>query len=213
MITKLWFAVNLLFLWILTLHTIILHLVQIFLFFISSIFFFALYCFFLFCFIFFTDIKWPASLKDVEKVEKQNNLAINVFGYENGSIYPLHLTKSSSSPINLLLISEEEDGQTNTHYCWIKDFDRLCYDQTKHCNKETLLSAVLFFVQLKRVPRSACGWLFECHVREASKSWNAGRRRNTIILQPSQDVEGKYELNANSFPPWVLSINVHQYNV
>ena len=95
-------------------------------------FFCALLFFFLFCFIFFTDIKWPASLKDVEKVEKQNNLAINVFGYENGSIYPLHLTKSSSSPINLLLISEEEDGQTNTHYCWIKDFDRLCYDQTKH---------------------------------------------------------------------------------
>ena len=57
------------------------------------------------------------------QVEKLNNIAINVFGYED-VLHPLHLTKSEVEPINVLLY----EG----HYCWIKDFNRLCYDQNKH---------------------------------------------------------------------------------
>ena len=70
---------------------------------------------------------------DIPKVERLNNLSINVFGYEDESLHPLYLTESpNDSPINLLLVTEEEDGQTKTHFCWIKDFDRLCYDRNKH---------------------------------------------------------------------------------
>ena len=86
----------------------------------------------------FADIEFPVTLKDIPKVEKQNSLAINVFGYsESAGIHPLYLTKDlTSDPINLLLITKVEDGKTNSHYCWIKNFNRLCSAENKH-NGET----------------------------------------------------------------------------
>ena len=59
----------------------------------------------------FAGVGFPVTLKDIPKVEKQNNLAINVFGYAS-VIHPLYLTKDhSASPINLLLITEVKDGK------------------------------------------------------------------------------------------------------
>ena len=85
----------------------------------------------------FAGVGFPITLKDIPNVEKQNNLAINVFGYsESAGIHPLYITKDNDkSPINLLLISEVKDGKVNSHYCWIKDFNRLCFDQNKHRGK------------------------------------------------------------------------------
>ena len=82
----------------------------------------------------FTGVNFPVTLKDIPNVEHQNNLAINVFGYsESAGIHPLYLTKDlDHEPINLLLITEVKDGKVNSHYCWIKNFDRLCFDQTRH---------------------------------------------------------------------------------
>ena len=82
----------------------------------------------------FAGIEFPTPLNQIPKVEHQNNLAINVFGYNKESgIHPLYLTKDHTrEPINLLLISEVKDGKVNSHYSWIKDFNRLCHDQTKH---------------------------------------------------------------------------------
>ena len=83
----------------------------------------------------FAGVGFPVTLKDIPKVEKQNNLAINVFGYAS-VIHPLYLTKDhSASPINLLLTTEVKDGKTNSHYTWIKDFNRLCCNQNKHGGK------------------------------------------------------------------------------
>ena len=85
----------------------------------------------------FAGVGFPITLKDIPNVEKQNNLAINVFGYsESTRIHPLYITKDNDkSPINLLLISEVKDGKVNSHYCWIKNFDRLCHNQNKHHGK------------------------------------------------------------------------------
>ena len=83
----------------------------------------------------FAGVGFPVTLKDIPKVEKQNYLAINVFGYAS-VIHPLYLTKDlTRDPINLLLITEVKDGKTNSHYAWIKDFNRLCCDQNKHGGK------------------------------------------------------------------------------
>ena len=86
----------------------------------------------------FAGVGFPVTLKDIPNVERLNGLAINVFGYsESAGIHPLYLTKDlNSDPINLLLITKVEDGKTNAHYCWIKDFNRLCFDQTKHANRK-----------------------------------------------------------------------------
>ena len=67
-----------------------------------------------------TGIEFPVSLKLVDKFEKQNPYAINVFGYER-VVYPLRISKKNDQVINLLLIANEE---TN-HFCWIKNMSRL----------------------------------------------------------------------------------------
>ena len=82
----------------------------------------------------FAGVGFPVTLKDIPKVEKQNNLTINVFGYsQQAGIHPLYLTNDlDHEPINLLLLTEVKDGKIISHYSWVKDFNRLCQDQTRH---------------------------------------------------------------------------------
>ena len=74
-----------------------------------------------------TGIEFPVSLKQIDRFEKQNPYAINVFGYE-GEVYPLRISKKNKQVINLLLIANEE---TN-HYCWIKNMSRLISKQVNN---------------------------------------------------------------------------------
>ena len=61
-------------------------------------------------------IDFPVSIKQIDEFERQNNYAINVFGYEDSKVYPLRLSKKDSQVVDLLLITADP---TN-HYCWIK---------------------------------------------------------------------------------------------
>ena len=80
-------------------------------------------------------IPFPTPLKSIPKVEQQNDLTINVFGFEE-AIFPLYLSSRDGVPINLLLISKVVEGETKTHYVWIKDINRLLFDQNKHVNRK-----------------------------------------------------------------------------
>ena len=74
-------------------------------------------------------IEFPVSQKHYNKVEKQNGLRINVFGYENGQPFPIHISKETfEDQINLLLITKDE----KKHYVLIKDFNAFMYNQSKH---------------------------------------------------------------------------------
>ena len=74
-------------------------------------------------------IVFPVSQKHYKKVEKQNNIRINVFGYEKGQPFPIHISKEIfEDQMNLLLITEDE----KKHYVLIKDFNAFMYNQTKH---------------------------------------------------------------------------------
>ena len=75
----------------------------------------------------FTGIDAPTPISQIGKVERQNNLAINVFGWDKGVIVH-HLSKQPEERINLLLIEKAD----KFHYTWIKDLNRLLYDQSKH---------------------------------------------------------------------------------
>ena len=78
-------------------------------------------------------IEFPVSQKHYNKVEKQNDIRINVFGYEEGQPFPIHISKETfEDQMNLLLITEDE----KKHYVLIKDFDTFMYNQTKHKNKK-----------------------------------------------------------------------------
>ena len=74
-------------------------------------------------------IDFPVSIKQINKFERQNHYAINVFGYEDSKVYPLRLSKKDSQVVDLLLITADP---TN-HYCWIKNKSRLFSGQvSKH---------------------------------------------------------------------------------
>ena len=74
-------------------------------------------------------IEFPISQKHYNKVEKQNSIRINVFGYEDGQPFPIHISKETfEDQMNLLLITK--DGKK--HYVLIKDFNTFMYNQSKH---------------------------------------------------------------------------------
>ena len=74
-------------------------------------------------------IEFPVSQKHYHKVEKQNNIRINVFGYEKEQPFPIHISKETfEDQMNLLLITEDE----KKHYVLIKDFNKFMYNQSKH---------------------------------------------------------------------------------
>src|SRR5688572_7004230 len=75
-------------------------------------------------------IEFPvaADANVISKFERNNNISINVFGYEKDvNLFPLYLSKHENDrSIDLLLISDGE----KKHYCWIKNFNRLMAVQT-----------------------------------------------------------------------------------
>ena len=77
----------------------------------------------------YSGIEFPVATKQYNKIENQNEININVFGYENKQPYPIFVSKEKyERQMNLLLITEDE----NKHYVLIKDFNRFMFNQTKH---------------------------------------------------------------------------------
>ena len=76
-------------------------------------------------------LSFPVTVNQIDKFENNNNISINVFGYEK-EIFPIRITQKRGLPhVNLLLISEQD----KQHYCLIKHFSRLMGNRTKNTNK------------------------------------------------------------------------------
>ena len=74
-------------------------------------------------------VGFPVATKHYSKIEAQNDININVFGYENEQFYPIHVSKQKNEEVlNLLLISKG----ANRHYVLIKDFNGMMYNKTNH---------------------------------------------------------------------------------
>ena len=77
----------------------------------------------------YNNIEFPVTNKHYNKIEKQNEININVFGYEQKQAYPIYVSKEKyNNCMNLLLITKDK----NKHYVLIKDFNKFMYNQTKH---------------------------------------------------------------------------------
>ena len=73
-------------------------------------------------------IQTPIKLGQIPKFERQNNISICVYGYED-EVYPLYITTHRSPRhVNLLLIG----NGVKQHYCLIRDLNRFLSSQTKH---------------------------------------------------------------------------------
>ena len=67
----------------------------------------------------YTNVQFPVKINDYNKIEKQDNININVFGYENKLKYPIYVSKERfHDHLNLLLITNDD----NQHHVLIKDF-------------------------------------------------------------------------------------------
>ena len=74
-------------------------------------------------------IEFPVSQKHFNKVEKQNSIIINVFGYENGQPFPIHISKETfEDQMDLSLITKDE----RKHDVLMKDFNLFMYNRLKH---------------------------------------------------------------------------------
>ena len=83
----------------------------------------------------FTGIDFPTPVSQIDRLERQNpNLAINVFGWENGHVVVHRISeKGGETPrINLMLIKQGE----NTHYSLVKRLSALLFDQSKNSNSK-----------------------------------------------------------------------------
>ena len=81
----------------------------------------------------YSSIEFPVTVKQINKIEKQNNICINLFGYEEKQPFPIYISKEKyQDHMELLLITEGE----NKHYVLIKDFNKFMFSQTKHEHKK-----------------------------------------------------------------------------
>ena len=77
----------------------------------------------------YSGIEFPVTVKQINKIEKQNNICINLFGYEEKQPFPIFISKEKfTDHMELLLITEGE----NKHFVLIKDFNKFMFRQTKH---------------------------------------------------------------------------------
>ncbi|KAF4529325.1 hypothetical protein B566_EDAN017613 [Ephemera danica] len=69
------------------------------------------------------NINFPTTLKDIKKFEQDNDITVNVFSLdEEGKVYPVRVAETEKDDHRDLLIIQDEE---NTHYTYIKDFNRL----------------------------------------------------------------------------------------
>ena len=89
-------------------------------------------------------IEFTVLKNDFSKIEKKNNLCINVYCYENKLTFPIYLSDQKfENSIDLLLVIDEN----NLHYVYIKDFDRLMFYKTKYKKQKILLQKLLTLFQ------------------------------------------------------------------
>ena len=74
-------------------------------------------------------VEFPIATKHYGKIEEQNSINVNDFGYEDKRFYPIYVSKQNNEKVlNLLLITEGE----KKYYVLIKYFNRMMFHKTKH---------------------------------------------------------------------------------
>ena len=77
----------------------------------------------------FKGIEFPVSKKDYRKIELKSYIFINVLCYENGLTYLIHISKQKFEDCMDLLLFNDEN---NSHYVYIKVFNKFVFNKTKH---------------------------------------------------------------------------------
>ena len=71
--------------------------------------------------------------KDFSKIEVKNIICINVFDHENVLVFPIYVSRQKFEDfMDLLLLIDDEES----HYMYIKDFNKFMFHETKNKNKK-----------------------------------------------------------------------------
>ena len=80
-------------------------------------------------------IEFPVQEKNVSKIGVKNNICNNVFGYENGLVFPIYVSDQTfEDSVGLLLLTDDDKLQ----YVYIKEFDRFMFHKTKKIKQKIL---------------------------------------------------------------------------
>ena len=95
----------------------------------------------------YSGVEFPVTIKQINKIEKQNNINVNVFGYNDKQRYPIYVSmERNEDHLNVLLITEDK----NSHYALIKVPTDLCIIKQNIGRESTLLYIVCIVSVLKR---------------------------------------------------------------
>ena len=80
----------------------------------------------------YKEIEFSVPKKDFSKIEVKNKICMSVFSYEKNKLtYPIYVSDQTfENSMDLLLISNENES----HYLYIKGFDRFMFSKTKSKN-------------------------------------------------------------------------------
>ena len=88
----------------------------------------------------FSGITFPVTRNQINRIEKQNKINIYLCGYdsEEKSVYPIYHSPERYDDILDLLYTEDKNelGEETNHFVYIKDFNRLMFNFTKHKGKK-----------------------------------------------------------------------------
>ncbi|GJQ82404.1 hypothetical protein Trydic_g11820 [Trypoxylus dichotomus] len=129
-------------------------------------------------------IRFPMTLRQIPRFEKQNSVSINVYILEKTSeeafnVVPTYLTKNKQEKhVNLLLFQDVYDDNDNGggggckprfHYAWIKDLSRLVSSQlSRHRTKKYICDRCLHYFCTERkleAHSKDCTIMNKCKVR------------------------------------------------
>ena len=95
----------------------------------------------------YEETKFPVSDQYYCRTERQNNICVNLFCYENGLTYPVYVSDQKfHNSMDILLISDEN----KSHYVYIKDFNRFICNKTKNKNKKYFCKCVYSVLVVKK---------------------------------------------------------------
>ena len=77
---------------------------------------------------------------DFGKIEVKNNICINLFGYENGLAFPIHISEQKCEGYMDLLLLVDDD---KSHYMYSKNFNTFMFQKTKNKNKNWFCKSCL----------------------------------------------------------------------
>ena len=98
-------------------------------------------------------IDFPVQEKDFNKSNKciNNNICINVFGYENELVFPIYLSdRKFKDSMDLLLLIDDD----KLHYVYIKEFDRFMFHKTKNTVAKFVYSVLvvkMYWQNIKKI--------------------------------------------------------------